>query len=65
MGVPPFVVSRPSQMTDTDLIETSKLVTVTIVQQEYGIFSLDLVIRYKVFFLMDSCTIGIVFQESD
>ena len=36
-----------------------------LVQQEYGIFSLDLVIRYKVFFLMNSCTIGIVFQESD
>ena len=35
-----------------------------IVQQEFGGFSIDLVIGYKVFFLMVSCSIGIVFQES-
>ena len=35
-----------------------------IVQQEFGGFSMDLVIGYKVFFLMDSCSIGIVCQES-
>ena len=35
-----------------------------LVQQEFGRFSMDLVIGYKVFFLIDSCSIGIVFQES-
>ena len=38
--------------------------TAELVQQEFGGFSNDLVIGYKVFFLMDSCSIGIVFQES-
>ena len=35
-----------------------------IFQKDYEIFSLDLVIRYKVvfFFLGDSCTIGIVIK---
>ena len=38
--------------------------SVSIVQQEFGRFSMDLVIGYKIFNLMDSCSIGIVFQES-
>ena len=41
-----------------------KLLWTHIVQQEFGGFLMDLVIGYKVFFLMDSCSIGIVFQES-
>ena len=35
-----------------------------LVQQEFGGFSMDLVIGYKVFCLMDFCSIDIVFQET-
>ena len=54
-------------MTRTLSLDTNKQTnkqTNKLVQQEFGGFSMDLVIGYKVFFLMDSCSIGIVFQES-
>ena len=35
-----------------------------IVRHEYGIFSMDLEVRYKVFFLMDSCREDIAIHDS-
>ena len=35
-----------------------------LVRHEYGIFSMDLEVRYKVFFLMDSCREDIVIHDS-
>ena len=35
-----------------------------LVRHEYGIFSMDLEVGYKVFFLMDSCRQDIAIQDS-
>ena len=42
----------------------NKLAILVIVRQNSGLFAVDLVIAYKVFFLMDLLSIGIVFEES-